>query len=146
MVRLPGSFSFICHSLPPQLTAMWRQVFTMCISTDVPTSPLWGTQHWCPPVSPFLSSLKTPPSSIFKARHGQMDCLASKMWAEVTWIKSTCSPPQWAVKTHDIMVIQEDGGDGQAQRAYSVIAHELAAITVLWQQQNVAIITAINDI
>lgn len=121
----------------------------MYVYTDVPTSPLWGTQHWCPPVSPFLSSLETPPSSIFKARHGQMDCLVSKMWAEVTWVKSTCSPPlpQWAVKTHDMMVIQEDGGDGQALRAYSVITHELVAITVLWQQQNVAIITtAVNHV
>lgn len=46
-----------------------------------------------------------------------------------------------------MMVIQEDGGDGQALRAYSVIAHELVAITVLWQQQNVAIITtAVNHV
>ena len=54
------------------------------------------------------------------------------------------------------MVSCEDSGyDGStggwwgwaAQRASSVIAHELSAITVLWQQQNVAIITtAINDV
>ena len=89
--------------------------FTMSIFTDALTSPLWGTRRWCPWASPCLSSLETPSSSIFKASHGQMDCLARKMWVEVTWIKSTCSPPlpQRAVKTHDRMMIPEDSGDGQ---------------------------------
>lgn len=84
----------------------------MYVYTDVPTSPLWGTQHWCPPVSPFLSSLETPPSSIFKARHGQMDCLVSKMWAEVTWVKSTCSPPS-TVSCEDSWYDGDTGGWGR---------------------------------
>lgn len=36
---------------------------------------------------------------------------------------------------------------GRSLHAYSVISRELAAVTVLWQQQNVAIITtAINNV
>lgn len=107
--------------------------YTALVPTSISISILFGD-------TPFLH---------FQARHGQMDCLASKIWRK--WHESNLhllSSPS-TVSCEDSWYDSDTGGWGRwaGPSAYSVITHELVAITVLWQQQNVAIITtAVNHV